>query len=234
MHYVTAVIAAGGSGRRMQLPGNKVYIPVLDKPVLAHTLEAFDRSREVNEIVVVVPVNEIETCRAEVIEPFCPNTKVRLVAGGRERQDSVFNGILAAAVNCDYVVVHDGARPLLTSGLIDSVLREAMVCGAAIAAVPLKDTVKIADPEGFVVETPDRNSLWSVQTPQAFKKDLLIAAHELARGTGFLGTDDASLVERLGYKVKIVPGEYENIKITTPEDLQVAEAILLRRKLECG
>lgn len=229
MHYVTAVIAAGGSGRRMQLPGNKVYVPLLGKPVLSRTVEIFDCYRGITEIVVVVPHKEIESCRS-VIEPFCRNTPVKVVAGGKERQDSVFCGILAASGNCEYVVVHDGARPLLTSALLEAVLREAMVHDAAIAAVPLKDTVKIADARGFVVDTPDRDSLWSVQTPQVFKKEVLAAAHEWAQGKGILGTDDASLVEKLGHQVKIVPGDYENIKITTPEDINIAEAILLKRR----
>jgi len=230
MHYVTAVIAAGGSGRRMQLPGNKVFFPLLGKPVLSHTLEVFDSCEQISEIVVVVPREEIESCRHMVVKAACLKTPVKVVAGGKERQDSVRCGILAAAEDCDYVVVHDGARPLLTSSLLERVLREGITWGAAVAAVPLKDTVKIGDSKGFVVDTPDRHTLWSVQTPQVFKKDVLVAAHEFARSSGALGTDDASLVEELGNRVKIVSGEYENIKITTPEDLEIAEAILLRRR----
>ena len=131
--------------------------------------------------------------------------------------------------NCDYVVVHDGARPLLTLAALEAVIREGVSCGAAVAAVPVKDTIKVVDSQGFVIDTPNRDSLWSVQTPQVFL-DILVEAHDFARSKGILGTDDAFLVESIGRRVKIVPGEYENIKVTTPEDLHFAEAILRRRR----
>lgn len=230
MHKVSAVIAAGGRGRRMQRQGNKVYLPINGRPVLAHTLEVFAACRMIDEIVVVVPQDERDFCAREVIAPLGISKGLKVTSGGEERQDSVRRGLRETSPISDFVVVHDGARPLLTLGLLEAVIREALIWEAAIAAVPVKDTVKIGDAQGFVVATPARDRLWSVQTPQAFKKEVLVKAHEFALANGILGTDDACLVEQLGRSVKIVSGDYENIKITTPEDLQLAEAILLGRR----
>lgn len=230
MFKVSAVIAAGGSGKRMQASGNKVYLPIDGVPVLAHTLKVFDKCELINEIVVVVPRNEIDYCSTKVLKPLVLSKPVTIMAGGKERQDSVLCGLNETAANCDFVVVHDGARPLLTLGLLESVIRESFAWGGAIAAVPVKDTIKLADNNGFVASTPDRDRLWSVQTPQSFRKDILVEAHELAGAKGILGTDDAFLVEQLGSRVKLVAGDYENIKITTPEDLNLAEVILSRRR----
>jgi len=230
MSKVSAVIAAGGCGNRMQMQKNKVYLPIDGSPILSHTLTVFSACRLINEIVVVVPENETDFCLTEIIEPLGMSKAVKISAGGRERQDSVRCGLRVTSADSDYVVVHDGARPLLTLSLLESVIRQAFVSGAAIAAVPVKDTIKIADDAGFVVDTPARDRLWSVQTPQVFRKDILLAAHEYAQVNGIFGTDDSYLVEKLGHPVKIVSGDYENIKITTPEDLQIAEAILLGRK----
>lgn len=230
MSKVSAVIAAGGSGNRMQMQVNKVYLPINGLPLLAHTLNVFAVCHRISEIVVVVPKAEVDYCFTEVVKPLGLSKKVSITAGGKERQDSVRCGLEAASATSDYVVVHDGARPLLTLGLLEAVIVEAFTTGAAIAAVPVKDTIKIADAGGFVADTPIRDNLWSVQTPQAFKKDILLAAHELAYDKRILGTDDAFLVEKLGHPVKIVSGDYENIKITTPEDLKIAEAVLLGRE----
>jgi 2-C-methyl-D-erythritol 4-phosphate cytidylyltransferase len=230
MFKVSAVIAAGGSGKRMQAQENKVYLPVDGLPVLAHTLMVFDRCDLINEIVVVVPRKEMNYCSTKVFLPLGLSKPVKVTAGGKERQDSVGCGLMETSANCDFVVVHDGARPLLTLELLESVIREAMVWGGAIAAVPVKDTIKLADHNGFVSKTPERDKLWSVQTPQAFAKEILVEAHQNARTKGLLGTDDSFLVEQLGYPVKLVTGDYENIKITTPEDLNLAEVILRRRR----
>jgi 2-C-methyl-D-erythritol 4-phosphate cytidylyltransferase len=230
MSKVSAVIAAGGSGNRMQMQGNKVYLPIGGLPVLSRTLKIFAACELINEIIVVVPADEKDFCLRSVVEPLRLSKAVKITAGGKERQDSVRCGLRETSQDSDYVVVHDGARPLLTLGLLDSVIREAFVFGAATAAVPVKDTIKIADAAGFVVDTPARDRLWSIQTPQAFRKDVLVAAHDFAVANAILGTDDAFLAEKLGQPVKIVSGEYENIKITTPEDLRIAEAILLGRR----
>ena len=230
MYNVSAVIVAGGSGNRMQMQGNKVYLPLDGFPILFHTLSVFEACELINELIVVVPTGEIDFCRKTVIEPLGISNALKITAGGKERQDSVRCGLRETSANCDLVVVHDGARPLLTLGLLEAVIKEACTCGAAIAAVPVKDTIKIADAQGFVVDTPARDMLWSVQTPQAFRKDILVAAHDFAQAKGILATDDASLVEKLGVPVKIVFGEYDNIKITTPEDVHIAGATFSRRR----
>lgn len=230
MSKVSAVIAAGGSGRRMQLPGNKVFVPVNGIPVLSYTLAIFESCDLIDEIIVVVPNHEIDICRETVINAYGIRKAAKIVAGGKERQDSVRLGLMETSEDCEYVVVHDGARPLLTPGLLQKVIRAAFSFEAAISAVPVKDTIKIGNSHGFVVDTPERGTLWSVQTPQAFKKDLLVEAHLKALDNRICGTDDAYLVEKMGSMVKIVQGEYDNIKITTPEDLDIVGTILSRRR----
>ncbi len=230
MSKVSAVIAAGGSGTRMQASGNKVYLTVDGLPILAHTLKVFDKCDLINEIVVVVSPEELDYCSIRVLNPLGLSKPVTITAGGKERQDSVSCGLKETSANCDFVVVHDGARPLLTLGLLESVIREAMDWGGAIAAVPVKDTIKFSDNQGFVAGTPERDRLWSAQTPQAFRKDILVEAYELAGAQGISGTDDSFLVEQMDCRVKLVYGDYENIKITTPEDLNLADVILGRRR----
>jgi 2-C-methyl-D-erythritol 4-phosphate cytidylyltransferase len=154
--------------------------------------------------------------------------RVRLVIGGETRQESVAN-CLAEVSEGELVAVHDAARPLLTGSIMRDVLDRAGETGAAIAAVPAKDTIKLCDRDGIVVETIDRSRAWLVQTPQCFRRDLLVGAHEAARAEGYLATDDAALVERAGVAVSVVMGSYENIKVTTPEDILVCEEILKRR-----
>lgn len=230
MHKVSAVIAAGGKGKRMGIRDNKVYMPLKGQPVLSRTLTVFEACRLIDEIIVVVPQDEKDLCIRRVIGPLGIAKTVKITAGGKERQDSVRCGLREISANCDFVVVHDGARPLLTSALLEAVIREAFSWGAAIVAVPVKDTIKVADDKGMVVDTPARDRLWSVQTPQAFRKDILMEAHAAAVTKGISATDDAFLVEKLGLPVKIVPGEYDNIKITTPEDISIGEGILSRRR----
>ena len=214
MHHLTAIIAAGGSGTRMNAGVNKQYLQLLDKPVLVHTWDLFERSPLVNEIIVVVPKDEIEHCKKEIIKPLGFTKIERIVGGGAERQDSVYNGLTALDDSCEYVAVHDGARPLLTSETLSRVVMEGFRHGAAVAAVPLKDTIKTGNTEGFVTGTPERSGIWTVQTPQVFEKGLLVRAYEYARRVSFVGTDDSMLVEKLGAPVKLVLGDYENIKIT--------------------
>jgi 2-C-methyl-D-erythritol 4-phosphate cytidylyltransferase len=174
----------------------------------------------------VVGSQELIHCKQNIVD-FYGFTKVKtLVCGGRERQNSVYNGILEVSKDCDIVLVHDGARPFLNEeNIIDSV-DAAYEYGAASVAVPVKDTVKVSDAENFASETLDRSRLWSIQTPQAFRYDIIIQAHERAVKEGFIGTDDAVLVERMGQKMKLVMGNYYNIKITTKEDLSMARAII--------
>lgn len=214
-------------GRRMG-SRKKNYLTLIDRPVLAHTLGVFEASPLVDSIILVVPHSDERFCREEIAWRYGLSKVAKIIAGGKERQDSVGNGLLEAA-GYGLIMVHDGARPLVTADMIENILKAASVYGAAIAAVPVKDTVKEGY-GGLVSRTLPREGLWSVQTPQAFRSDIITGAFEKACKDGFTGTDESSLVERLGTPVRIVEGSYENIKITTEEDMVMAECILARRK----
>ncbi len=225
---VSVILPAAGRGKRMQAGVNKVFLSLLGKPILYHTLRAFAAVPEVKELIVVTGEEEVAALRRSLHHlPGLPAVKV--VAGGSERQYSVWNGLRASSADADVVLVHDAARPLVTRETIENVIAAAKENGAAIAAVPEKNTVKIVE-DGVVASTPDRSKLWAVQTPQGFQRDLLMKANEKAETDGFLGTDDASLVEHYGAKVHVVMDSYQNIKITTPEDLVVAEAFLRQQR----
>lgn len=221
-----AVVVAAGRGTRMGAADNKPYLTLLGRPVLAHTLQAFERCSVVASIAIVVAPGEEERAAA-VVSEFRIRKVAAIVPGGAERQDSVNAGL--AALTTAGVLVHDAARPLVTPGQIAACCSAAETHGASALAVPVKDTIKISDGNGFIVSTPERTTLWSVQTPQAFWRAELLEAHRLAREEGAAATDDAMLLERLGRKVAIVDGDYSNIKITTPEDLPIAELLLARR-----
>ena len=224
----TAVILAAGLGKRMQAGHNKQFIEICGQSVLTHTLTVFAQIPEIAKIVLVVRAGEEDTCRNMI--PEIAENKTVLAIGGKERQDSVHNGIRAITWECEYILIHDGARPLVTEEVIRRTLLAAQNSGAAICAVPVKDTIKQADSDGNVLATIPRESLWAVQTPQVFRADLIRHAYENAYVHNHYGTDDASLVEYLGEKIKIVTGDYENIKITTPEDIPTAEQILQKRQ----
>lgn len=230
MFNTTAIITAAGQGKRMAANINKQYLKLLDKPVLAYTLEVFENHPYIESVIVVAKEEEIQICIDQIIKPYHFQKVTKVVAGGKERQDSVWEGIKVLPAECELVVVHDGARPLITPEIITNTYGVAIKEGAAIAAVPVKDTIKRVSFENDVQETIPREELWSIQTPQIFKKELLVAAYEWAYKQGFYGTDDASLVELLGKKVKVVMGSYDNIKITTPEDLVIGSSVLQRRK----
>jgi 2-C-methyl-D-erythritol 4-phosphate cytidylyltransferase len=223
---VVVLIPAAGMGRRMGAAVNKQYLPLNDRPILAHTIALFDNHPRVDRIHVIIPAAEMAQCRAEVLEP-CGFRKVgELIAGGAERQDSVRNGLLACGAETDDIVlIHDGVRPLLPATLVDRIVDRVMADGACVVGVPVKDTIKQVR-DGRITGTPDRRFLWQAQTPQAFRFGQILRAHEQAVEDGFCGSDDASLVERLGLPVGIVKGSYRNIKITTPEDLLLARAFL--------
>lgn len=203
----------------------KQYIPLLGDPILAWTMRACAAPREVAAIVLVVAPEDVDYCREQAEAVWRVPKPVFVVAGGASRQDSVREGLAALPGGIETVAVHDGVRPLVRPRLLQSVLAAADTYGAATAAVDLKDTVKQVN-DGWVEATPDRASLRAVQTPQAFRRELLQEAHGQAQAAGWQGTDDASLVERVGQRVRIVNGSYANIKITTPEDLLVAETLL--------
>jgi len=221
-----AVVPAAGSGSRMGAQVPKQYLPLAGIPLLGHALRVLDTSPVIQSIVLVVAAGEEEFCRKNVVEELGIRKIKAIVTGGRERQDSVYSGILALSPETELVVIHDGARPLLDPTELLAVVETAARYGAATLAAPVKDTVKMAGREGLVAETLPRERLWLTQTPQAFQRDLILRAHLAAREADYLGTDDAGLVERLGHPVKIVPGSYRNIKVTTPEDLIIASALL--------
>jgi 2-C-methyl-D-erythritol 4-phosphate cytidylyltransferase len=222
---IGVVIAAAGQGKRMGGPVKKQFIELDGKPVLLHTLELFSGLEYIKEMIVVTA--EEDVAQTQALVSHYPD--VRVIPGGAERQDSVYQGLCALGA-CEYVLIHDGARPFLSRATLEKLIETMRVKRAAILAVPVKDTIKRTDDAGVVMDTPPRKSLWAVQTPQAFALSDIIAAHERARQEGFLGTDDASLIERMGQDVHVVEGEYTNIKLTTPEDLVFGEAILKVRK----
>lgn len=222
------VVPAAGQGQRMGAGINKQFLLLAGLPVLVHTLRLFQISEHVSEIVVVGAAADLPAIR-DLVQEHSLAKVTDIVTGGEERQDSVRAGIKALSPAINRVLVHDGARPLLTPTGLNSFLHGAAGYPAAIMAVPLKDTIKRVDELGRVVETPPRCELVAVQTPQLFERRLLESAYEKARKAGYRGTDDASLVEWLGHKVQVIPGSWENLKVTTPEDLWLAEGILLHR-----
>jgi len=223
------IIAAAGHGRRMQRKKNKQYLPLLGRPLLYYSLAACFQAACFSQVVVAVAPGEEEIFRREVLLPFFPGQDITVVAGGRERQDSVRYGLAVLAADAGYVCVHDGARPLVTADLIIKCLDAAKKYGAAVAAVPVKDTIKVADKDGRVLDTPGRDSLWAVQTPQVFRRSWLETAHDRAFRDGYYATDDAALLEYYGYPVYVTESVYENIKVTTPEDLILAGILLGER-----
>ena len=229
MREVAVVIAAGGRGRRMGGSLPKQFLRLGGTPVLQRTVAAFHGIPAVRWIFLVVPRAHLARTRSLVRRAGF--TKVAgIVPGGKERQDSVWSGLAACRGRADVVLVHDAARPLVERSVIAAVIRAANRYGAAVAAVRTKDTIKVESRRrpGYFSRTLPRDGLWSVQTPQGFRFDILWRAHRRARRAGFVGTDEASLVERLGVPVRIVPGSERNIKITTPEDRRLAESLLDR------
>lgn len=222
------VIVAAGSGKRMGGQRNKLWLPLAGEPILAHTVRLFVSHQEIGQIVLVVS----ETDRDEVLAWLeKENIQLTVVLGGAERQDSVRNG-LEALRDCTHVLVHDAARPFVTPEQISQIISQVRRDQATILAVPVKDTIKVVGETGVVESTPARESLWAVQTPQAFRMSLLKEAHLAAWSAGRIGTDDAMLVEWLGHPVTVMQGSYENIKITTPDDLLLGEEILRKRRGE--
>jgi len=222
---VAVVIAAAGSGRRMGAGENKVLLPLDGKPMLQHSIECFAAMDEVSEIVVVTRSEDLEAVRS-LAAGIAARRPVQVVTGGETRQESVFLGLKALPGDTDWVIIHDGARPFITAELVRRGLAAVRRHLAVGLAVPVKDTIKRVR-EGRVVDTPPRAELWAVQTPQLFSYQLILRAHEQARQKGLRATDDCALVEALGEPVHIVPGEYANIKVTTPEDLPPPEDSLV-------
>ncbi|MBM7624984.1 2-C-methyl-D-erythritol 4-phosphate cytidylyltransferase [Sporohalobacter salinus] len=228
MESIAAIIPAAGQGKRMNSKLNKQYLSLLDKPVLAHTLGVFQKSDLITEIIVVVREDEMDYCRQEVINKYNYDKVSALIKGGQSRQESVYNG-LQSVDNANYILIHDGARPLLTKDTLHESINQVKNYKAVGVAVPVKDTIKKIDSNGYVEKTPVRDKLWAIQTPQVFEYSLVFEAYNKAIAEGISGTDTSMLVERLDQKVKLIRGSYENFKVTTPIDLINAEAIIKRR-----
>jgi 2-C-methyl-D-erythritol 4-phosphate cytidylyltransferase len=215
-----AIVPGGGTGSRLGARVPKQYLAIHGAPVLVHTLRALGRARSLDGIVLVVPGARIESTR-RLLARYRVRRVVAVVAGGAERQESVWNGLQVVPEEAGWVIVHDAVRPFLGADLVERVLEAARSAGAATCGMPVRETVKRVR-EATVQATLDRDGLWLVQTPQAFRRDLLWEAHDKARRDGYVGTDDAALVERLGARVVMVPGVPQNLKITTREDLRAA------------
>ncbi|GIM30057.1 2-C-methyl-D-erythritol 4-phosphate cytidylyltransferase [Clostridium polyendosporum] len=223
MGKVCAIVLAGGRGTRMGSCLSKQFIKVNDKPLLYYTLKTFTQCNFIDEIILVLPKSEIEFCKSEVLDKFSI-TVSKIVEGGSERQDSVYNG-LKVLENCDIVLIHDGARPFVSKRIIEDGVHFARKYGAAAPGVTPKDTIKIKGEAGFSQNTPDRRTLCAVQTPQCFRYETIIRCHENISKEGITVTDDTMAIEIFGEKVYLYEGEYTNLKVTTPEDLILAEKL---------
>ncbi|MDD3570942.1 MAG: 2-C-methyl-D-erythritol 4-phosphate cytidylyltransferase [Lachnospiraceae bacterium] len=217
-----AVIVAAGSGKRMGGNISKQFLSIGEKPIIVHTVGKFEKVREIDEIIVVTSLLYMKY--VQDLKKEFGWKKVTIVEGGKERYNSVLNGLYALSKDTETVLIHDGVRPFVTEKNILDVIEKTQQTGACILAVPVKDTIKAVDENGIVRGTPDRNTLWSVQTPQGFKFDLLKKAYESVENFEAV-TDDAMVMEKAGYSVAVVMGSYQNIKITTPEDLTIGTAM---------
>jgi 2-C-methyl-D-erythritol 4-phosphate cytidylyltransferase len=226
-----AVIPAGGTGTRMHGNSSKQYLLLDGIPILVHTLKVFQYSPVIHEVFLIVPSSDIDFATREIVHNYGLSKVSNVLPGGRERQDSVRQGIDALGEGCDVVVIHDGVRPFVSGDVLDLVVSEAFNQAAVTMGVPVKETVKTVDQEGWVSQTLDRTRLWLTQTPQAFQREIIQEAYRSAYNDSFYGTDDASLVERIGVPVKMLPGSYDNIKITTRDDLLFAERVIRDREM---
>lgn len=221
-----AIIPAGGAGTRLRSHVAKQYLMLDSSPIIVHTLKVFQDLNDIDEIILALPQKDLMLMRQELVEQYGLTKVKHAVAGGRQRQDSIKNCLEAIQGGCEIVLIHDAVRPFITEKIIRDVIETAGKTGAAIAAVKVKDTIKATGQGHVISSTVPRNTLWLAQTPQAFEYELIKNAYKTAYHDNFYGTDDASLVERLGIEVKIVEGSYTNFKITTHEDMMIAEALM--------
>lgn len=222
---ISAIVLAAGSGSRMNSKIKKQYMLLKGKPVLWYSLFQFEKS-DVDEIILVTSEEDVEFCKKEIVDKYHFSKITEIVSGGKERYNSVYNGL--SKVTGEIVLIHDGARPLINQDIINNCIEETRKSGACVAGVPVKDTIKIIGQDKIVENTPDRNTLWITQTPQAFQSNLVRNAYnKLINGKISNITDDAMVVEQFtDHKVRFVWGSYTNIKITTPEDIDMAELFL--------
>lgn len=224
----SALIVAAGSGKRMNAGINKQFIKLNNKEIIAYTIEVFSKNKNIDEIVVCIKEEEELFFKEHIIDKY-KLKNIKIAYGGKERQDSIYNGLKKINRCCDIVLIHDGARPFVDDTIINRSIESAKRNDAVVAGVPVKDTIKVVS-ENTIESTPERNTLWSAQTPQTFKYSLIVKAYEEAYKNNYYGTDDSMLVENMGHKVKMIMGSYENIKITSPEDIDFGEQILNTRK----
>ena len=223
----TAIVLAAGQGKRRHSKIQKQFLEIGGKPILYYSMECFQKSPLIQDIILVTGEDMISYCQSEIVEKYGFTKVCKVTAGGKERYDSVYAGLLCCQ-DTDYVYIHDGARPFVTEEMIQRGYEAVKRTNACVMGMPSKDTVKLADPSGYIKETPDRKIVWNIQTPQIFSYDLIRGAYESIRKKDMSNvTDDAMVVEQeTGTKILLVEGSYQNIKITTPEDLAVAEAFL--------
>jgi 2-C-methyl-D-erythritol 4-phosphate cytidylyltransferase len=224
--YVTAILVAAGEGRRIGVPTPKAYLSIGGRPIVLRALEKFVLAQTINSIVLVVADTEFERCASLLRDAKLQGKPLTMKGGGPTRQASVLNGLESLDSRCDWVVIHDAARPFVSPPRIDECVNAAVINGAAVVGVPARDTIKIVSQDRRIVETPPRNALWEIHTPQVFRRDLIVAAHARALRERIEATDDATLVEQLGQTVCVIEDDRTNMKITTPEDLIIAEALL--------
>ncbi len=232
----TAIVLAAGQGKRMHSKIQKQFLEIDHRPVLYYSLECFQKSPLIQEIILVTGEEMISYCKREIVERYHFTKVTKVIAGGKERYDSVYQGLLACE-DCDYVFIHDGARPFITEEILERGIFGVQETGACAVGMPSKDTIKIADENGYIASTPKRSLVWQIQTPQVFDAELIVSAYReviereqelLSQGVQI--TDDAMVVEYVcEHPVKLVQGSYENMKLTTPDDLEVAEAFLQKR-----
>jgi len=229
--HVTAIVVAAGAGRRIGDTLPKPYLLLAGRAMILYTLARCFGARSIDDVILVVATNELTRCEALLkADSFLSDRPWRLQKGGETRQESVRCGLEAMNEETEIVVIHDGARPLVSPGLIDRCVAVACEKGAAIAGVPVRDTIKIVSGDHRVKSTPERSSLWEIQTPQVFRRDLIVDGHKWAAREGIHASDDAMLIERMGGSVFVVEGERSNLKITVPEDILFAEALIQRSR----
>ena len=222
-----AIITAAGTGARMGGDTAKQFLLVGDRPILAWTLDSFQKCSRVDDIILVVPKNSVTRCRKEIVDQFRLDKVRQVVAGGKRRQDSVREGLEAASEQNGLVMIHDGVRPIIDTNFLDRFVEAGKTYRAVISALPVKETIKEADPAGMVIKTLDRQRLWAVQTPQIFHFQDIFEAHQRALQEHWQeATDDAMLIERMGIPIRVMEGSESNIKITTPYDLKIARFML--------
>ena len=223
---ISAIILAGGKGKRMRSAISKQFIDIKGKPIIYYTLKKFSENKKIDNIIVVLPEDEVKYFKENILKKYELRIN-KIVIGGKERQDSVYNALKSLKnSSTDIVLIHDGARPFISEKIINEGIKFAEIYGAAAPGVMPKDTIKVKNEKNFSVDTPNRANLVSIQTPQVFKFDEILECHEKIRYNGEKVTDDTMVVEKYGYSVYLYDGEYTNIKVTTPEDLILAERLI--------